>query len=60
MKRFSRAVKRFFYPAPDAKRWVKILPYATLSVLFILIVVASAYGWEYTNSSEFCASACGV
>ncbi|MFZ5908464.1 MAG: cytochrome c3 family protein [Chloroflexota bacterium] len=58
MKRISSIAKRFFYPAPDVKRWVKILPYATLTVFFLLIVITGAYAWDYTNSSEFCGSTC--
>lgn len=58
MRRFLVALKRFFFPAPEAPRWVKILPYATLGVLTLILLVFSAYGWEYTNSPEFCGTTC--
>ncbi len=58
MKRAFSAIKKFFYPAADASRWAKLLPYLTLSILFILLVVGGTYTWEYTNSTEFCGSAC--
>ena len=58
MKSFFNAIKRFFFPPVNASRRAKILPYATLSILFLLIVVAGTYTWEYTNSSDFCGSSC--
>ncbi|MBC8334045.1 MAG: cytochrome c3 family protein [Anaerolineales bacterium] len=58
MKRAFSAIKKFFYPASDASRWVKIMPYLVLSILFLLMVITSTYTWEYTNSTEFCGSAC--
>ncbi len=58
MKRVSNAVKRFFFPPVDARRWVKILPYAILSVLFLLVATTGTYTWDYTNSSEFCGTVC--
>jgi hypothetical protein len=35
-----------------------ILPYAVLGVLTLIVVSGGIYGWEYTNSSEFCGTAC--
>ncbi len=58
MKRFFGKIRRFFYPAPEASRWVKLLPYAVLIALFVIVLIAGAYAWDYTNSTEFCGSAC--
>jgi nitrate/TMAO reductase-like tetraheme cytochrome c subunit len=37
---------------------VRLLPYATLGVLTILVLTASVFTWDYTNSPEFCGTAC--
>ncbi len=58
MKRVANAVKRFFFPPTGAPRWIKFLPYAALSIIFLLIGVGGVYTWDYTNSSEFCGTAC--
>ena len=58
MKRVTNAVKKFFFPPVDASRQMKILPYAVISFLFLFMVIAGTYTWEYTNSPEFCGSAC--
>ncbi|MBT4843720.1 MAG: hypothetical protein HON91_14965, partial [Anaerolineae bacterium] len=58
MKRVTNAVKKFFFPPVDASRRMKILPYTVISFLFLLMVIASTYTWEYTNSPKFCGSAC--
>lgn len=58
MKRFSRRLKQFFFPPPASPRWVKILPYAVLGVLTLLLLTAGAFGWEYTNSPAFCGATC--
>src|SRR4030042_779063 len=58
LKRFRSSVKNFFFPPPDANKWVRILPYAVLGALTLFVLVASAYGWEYTNSPEFCGESC--
>lgn len=35
-----------------------ILPYAVLGLLTLLLLTGSVYGWEYTNSTQFCGTAC--
>lgn len=57
MKLRERIVK-FFYPAPGSPPWRFILPFATLIVLFIAVTFGGIQTWEYTNSSEFCGTAC--
>jgi nitrate/TMAO reductase-like tetraheme cytochrome c subunit len=49
---------KFFFPPPGSSRWQRILPYITLGILSLVVLVGGAYGWEYTNSPEFCGTAC--
>jgi nitrate/TMAO reductase-like tetraheme cytochrome c subunit len=58
MKRFLRWLQHFFFPPAGASRWIRVLPYAVLGALTMLVLVGAAYGWEYTNSPEFCGTAC--
>jgi len=58
MKRFLRKVKLFFFPPAGSPRWVRILPYAILGILTLLVLTAGAYAWEYTNSPPFCGETC--
>lgn len=58
MKRFLKWLKRFFFPPEGTARWQRILPYAVLGVLTIIVLIFGAYAWEYTNSPEFCGTAC--
>jgi nitrate/TMAO reductase-like tetraheme cytochrome c subunit/mono/diheme cytochrome c family protein len=58
MKRIINSINRFFFPPAGSPRWMRILPYALLGVLTLLVLTASAYGWEYTNSPPFCGETC--
>ena len=58
MKKFRERLGRFFFPAPGSPRWMLILPYVALGVLTLLLIAGGVYGWEYTNSPEFCGTAC--
>jgi nitrate/TMAO reductase-like tetraheme cytochrome c subunit/mono/diheme cytochrome c family protein len=58
MKRIGEALRKFFFPPAGAPLWVKVLPYAVLGVLSLALLVGGAYGWEYTNSPEFCGTSC--
>jgi hypothetical protein len=58
MKRIFDGIRSFFFPPSESSRWLKILPYLVLTVLFLLVVVTGTYTWEYTNSTVFCGSAC--
>ncbi len=58
MKRFRTAIRNFFFPPPGSPRWVMVLPYVVLGVLTLVILTGGAYGWAYTNSSQFCGTSC--
>lgn len=58
MKRLLKRLNDFFFPPAGASKWVRILPFAVLGLLTLLLLTAGAYGWEYTNSSEFCGKTC--
>ena len=58
MKRFIARLKKFFFPGAEAPRWQRILPYAILGLLTGVFLLGAAYGWEYTNSPEFCGTSC--
>ncbi len=58
MTKFRTALHNFFFPPRGSSRWLLVLPYGTLGVLTILLLVGGAYGWEYTNSSPFCGTSC--
>ena len=58
MRKIGSAIKNFVGPPQDSARWLRILPFAFLGVLTLLVLTGTVYGWNYTNSPEFCGSAC--
>ncbi|MCJ7806125.1 MAG: NapC/NirT family cytochrome c, partial [Clostridia bacterium] len=58
MSKFKQSIQKFFFPPVTASRWIKVLPYAVLGVLTLIVVVGSSYGWAYTNSDPFCGTTC--
>lgn len=58
MNRIRTLLRRFFFPSADAARWVRLLPYAFLGGLTLLLLTAGAYAWDYTNSPPFCGESC--
>jgi nitrate/TMAO reductase-like tetraheme cytochrome c subunit len=58
MTRWREITRDFFFPPREAPAWRKLLPYASLGVLTLVLLVAAAYGWEYTNSPDFCGTTC--
>ena len=58
MRRLLRGIKHFFLPPPGSSIWLRILPFAVLGVLTVFVLTGSSYAWTYTNSPEFCGSAC--
>ncbi|GAH74088.1 unnamed protein product, partial [marine sediment metagenome] len=58
MKRITQWIKDFFFPPTGSPRWVRLLPYAFLGVMTLLLLTGGVYTWEYTNSPDFCGNAC--
>ncbi len=58
MRDWLRRLMRFFFPAPGAPRWARVLPYAVLGILTFFVLVGGVYAWDYTNSPEFCGTSC--
>jgi nitrate/TMAO reductase-like tetraheme cytochrome c subunit len=58
MKKLLQKIKNFFFPPAGASRWVRVMPYLFMGVLTLILLLGAAYGWEYTNSPEFCGTAC--
>jgi nitrate/TMAO reductase-like tetraheme cytochrome c subunit len=58
MKRILERIKKLFFPPAGTPRWQRVLPYAILGLLTLIAFILGGAGWEYTNSSEFCGTAC--
>ncbi len=58
MRRFLNRVKNFFFPPAGSPVWIRILPYAALGVLTLILLTGAAYAWDYTNSPAFCGTTC--
>lgn len=58
MRKIFSAVKRFFLPPPGSSIWMRILPFAVLGLVTLVVVYGSVEAWTYTNSSEFCGTTC--
>ena len=50
-------IRKFFFPAPDSKLWILLLPYIAIIVFAMVSVFGGIHTWEYTNSPEFCGTA---
>ncbi len=58
MQRLRRTLRSFFFPPAGSRLWLRLLPYATLGALTLIVGVSGVYAWDYTNSPEFCGTAC--
>ncbi len=58
MRKILYKIRRLFFPHSDAPRWRRILPFAILGVLTLAVIAGSVQAWTYTNSPEFCGTAC--
>jgi len=56
--RIRGALKNFFFPPPGSTRWQRVLPYITLGILSLVVLIGGTVAWDYTNSPEFCGTAC--
>jgi hypothetical protein len=57
-KRFKTGLKRFFFPPAGSPRWLFVLPYLVVAVIFIALVSGGIYGLDYSNSPHFCGYTC--
>lgn len=58
MKKFGRWLKSVFFPPPNTHIAIRLLPFGILLVIFIGVGLFTTHAWEYTNTSEFCGTAC--
>jgi len=58
MRRIRTWLQGFFFPPPGSRRIVRLLPYIFLGFLSLIVLMGGVYTWEYTNSPEFCGTAC--
>jgi len=58
MKKFLKRLHDFFLPPAGSPTWVRVLPYAILGVLTLILLTGAAYAWDYTNSPVFCGTTC--
>lgn len=58
MRRALDALRRFFFPSPHARPLIRLLPYLTLGLITLFVLVGGVYAWDYTNSPEFCGTVC--
>jgi nitrate/TMAO reductase-like tetraheme cytochrome c subunit/mono/diheme cytochrome c family protein len=58
MRRIRTWLQGFFFPPPGSRRIVRLLPYIFMGFLSLIVLTTGVYTWEYTNSPEFCGTAC--
>lgn len=58
MRQIGSALRAFFFPGPAASRTRRVLPYAVLGIVTLTGLWMGVVGWEYTNSPQFCGTAC--
>lgn len=58
MAKLRARLAKFFFPPAGSPWWVLILPYAVLGVLTLVVLFGGVQAWEYTNSPQFCGTAC--
>lgn len=58
MKRIKSALRSFFSPPSGARWWRRLLPWATLAAVVIVLFSGGSAAWEYTNSPQFCGTTC--
>lgn len=58
MKKIGQWLKNLFLPPENTSTARRLMPYAIILVLFIGMLLGVAKGWEVTNTTEFCGTAC--
>jgi hypothetical protein len=51
-------IRNFFIPAPGSPRWMWIPSILVVGLLSLGLLGGSVHAWEYSNSPEFCGTAC--
>ncbi len=57
-RRVRDALHRFFLPGEGSSPWRRTLPWVTVLVIGIGLIVGSAHAWAWTNSPAFCGKTC--
>lgn len=55
---FREKLRLFFLPPAGSPRWKLIPPLITIGIVVLLAIVGGTYGWEYSNSPQFCGTTC--
>jgi nitrate/TMAO reductase-like tetraheme cytochrome c subunit len=58
MKRIKQALRAFFTPPAGSRLWRRVLPWASLAAVVVVLFSGGSAAWEYTNSPQFCGSTC--
>jgi nitrate/TMAO reductase-like tetraheme cytochrome c subunit len=58
MKRLRSVLRSFLFPPPGTPLERRLLPYASLGAMSLVLLVSVTYAWDYTNSSAFCGTSC--
>lgn len=58
IRRLIHWLRAFFLPPSDAPLRVRLLPFAVLGALTVVVGITGVYAWDYTNSPEFCGTVC--
>ena len=58
LNRLTSRLRDFFLPSSNSPLFMRLLPFLVLGGITFFVLTAGVYGWEYTNSPEFCGTAC--
>ncbi|MFZ5856022.1 MAG: NapC/NirT family cytochrome c [Chloroflexota bacterium] len=54
----KESLRTFFFPPAGSPRWKVILPIIVIIVVVAISLIGGTYGWEYSNSPQFCGTTC--
>jgi nitrate/TMAO reductase-like tetraheme cytochrome c subunit/mono/diheme cytochrome c family protein len=57
-RKLLNRLRRFFLPPAETPLGIRLLPYGVLGLLTVAGLVSGVYAWDYTNSPQFCGTAC--
>jgi hypothetical protein len=55
---FKERVRKFFIPEPGSSRWMWIPSLLVIGLISLGLLGGGVHAWEYSNSPEFCGTAC--